>query len=210
MIGKNVEKLVLLNRIAIIAIILAVLIIGTVPHTSTPNTDSRNKLDSMLASANFNTVDFTPVNIPEVPIVGETTNNENSDDANSAADLDKLLAGLVSDTSDIESMRDALLIKRNAKAAAQNSTEQNSEPTANTSSNYYSRPSNRTTSHTSGTTTTTSSSSSSSSSSRTSQPARKINYDEVVYTDDNYEAIDSGSDRKPAPAPVPVDPDTEE
>ena len=215
--GKNIEKLVLFNRIAIVAIILVALVFGTVPHSSDRKADSRNTLDSMLASANFNTVDFSPLINPEVPVVGDADDNSNTSTNNSnatenaeakkaaeeaakakeAAELNQLLAGLFSGTSDVKSLHASLLQRHNDRVARANQND--NADSGNSSTNYYSRSTARSSSNSSAqnsSNTNNSASSNSSTANRPSQnPSRKINYDEVIYIDDNYEAIDSQRQR---------------
>ena len=201
--GKNIEKLVLFNRIAIVSIIVAALVFGTISHTSNQNTNSRGNLDSMLANADFNTVDFSPVVNPEVPVVGDNT--DNSDDASNAdaeaaqkAELDQLLAGLISGSSDVQDLRAALLQRRNSKAASEEPAEQS--PQTSPSYTGYHYQDNSPHAHT---TSTTSTATNSSTSQPSQTPRRKTNYDDVVYVDDNYENIDSSTDPGDIPGGEP-------
>jgi len=223
--GKNIEKLVLFNRIVIVAIILTALIVGTVSHTSTPRTaESREKLDSMLASADFNTVDFTPFGNLEVPIAGDTTestagqdsaeSNQSTESTNDAANRPDL-SGLIASLDGIKGLKDALLQRQPSDQSEQTAA------AASQSTSAYRRqsPGSRTTSASNNTSSTTNnaassntktdtktdtktSTKSSQSASSSNQPQKSsgsaIDYDKIVYVDDNYEAIDS-----PEYTPVP-------
>jgi len=217
--GKNIEKLVLFNRIVIVAIILTALIVGTVSHTSTPRTaESREKLDSMLASADFNTVDFTPFGNLEVPIAGDTTestagqnsteSNQSTESTNDAANRPDL-SGLIASLDGIKGLKDALLQRQpsdqseQTAAAAQSTSayrQSSGSRTTSASNNTSSTTNNAASSNTKTNTKTNTKSSQSASSSNQSQKSSgsSIDYDKIVYVDDNYEAIDS-----PEYTPVP-------
>ncbi len=201
--GKNVEKLVFIYRLSFIAIILAILIFTTIPHASSQR---QSKLDSMLASINFNTVDFSPAQDVEVPVAGDIKNDDassTSPDTNTP-DQNTLdpssLSGLVAGLGDIQSLKGDLLQKQAAAQAAQEAANQPSQSTPN----YYATSHTRTNTNT--VTTTNSSTNTPAPQPTTNHTTNRqtIDYNKVVFVDDNYESIDS-----PEYSNVPAQPDPE-
>ena len=213
--GKKVEKLMLSYRIGFIAAILAVLVFATVPHPSSNHQDS---LDSMLGNTDFNTVDFSSVLNVEVPIAGETTNNETEVASSKTIELDQSIKDLIASTAGVGNLREALLEIRDlhAKEAAEREAKVNQTANSTNSSNYSaSRTTRSNANSTNSTTTSNPAPTANQSSTQRKSRGSSIDYNRVVYVDDNGEAIDSSTDDRtpsatPDPNPTPEESSTEE
>ena len=152
--------------------------------------------------ASLDTIDFSSVLRVEVPVVGKiSSSTEPAED-----ELEQSLRDLIGSTSGVSSLRASLLEKRAARlaeeAAAQAAREAEvGQAAVNTSAYYgaaYSGNSNSASSTSSSSSSNSSSSSAASSSttssnnsSASSKKSSNIDYNKVVYVDDNGEAIDS-------------------
>ena len=209
--GKKVEKLMLSYRIGFIAAILAVLVFATVPHPSSNHQDS---LDSMLGNTNFNTIDFSSVLNVEVPIAGEVAANETEKASDETMELDQSIKDLIAGTTGVGNLRGVLLEIRDlhAKEAAKREAEVNQ--TANSSNYSTSRTTRSKTNSTNSTTTSNPAPAANQSSTQRKSRGSSIDYNRVVYVDDNGEAIDSPTDDRtpgtPNPDPTPEGANTEE
>lgn len=211
--GKKVEKLMLSYRIGFIAAILAVLVFATVPH---PSSDHHDSLDSMLGNTDFNTVDFSSVLNVEVPIAGETTNNETEVASSKTIELDQSIKDLIASTAGVGNLREALLEIRDlhAKEAAEREAKANQTTNSTNSSNYSASRATRSNTNSN---TAANSAPAANQPSTTQRKSRStsIDYNRVVYVDDNGEVIDSPTDDRtpsatPDPNPTPEESSTEE
>lgn len=195
--GKNIEKLVLANRLILGGVLLSVLVFTTVPnlHGNSHQTSGDSTIDALLTAANF-----TPeIN---VPIAGESKKNtKNQSNSEAANDGESKADASINDSSNDSNPHGS--DSKNTNSEDVNLENTNSEQdassnqaTSNYYTNYYSgQPSNSTNSNSNSAP---SSSASDATGTASSSSHSNTNTKSSTYVDENYEHIDSAN-----PSPIP-------